>query len=108
LQYLLSERLAIRFEYLLTNNSADCAQFKSLDDIQKRLEQGWTEAEDGAIKKDNVRYCKVSEEIEAIQCKWVPDSLTVPLRELMKDDIYRMESVAHADRVREFQRRMAR
>jgi hypothetical protein len=38
----------------------------------------------------------------------VPDSLTVPLQELMKDDIYRKESLAHADMIREFQRRMAR
>jgi hypothetical protein len=107
LQHLLGERLTIRFEYLLTTKSLDCAPFNSLDDVQKRLDQGWTEAEEVAIKEDNSHYCDISREIEAIQFKWLPDSLTAPLRELMRDDIYRKDSVAHADRIREFQSRIA-
>jgi len=107
LQHLLRERLTIRFEYLLTTKSLDCGPFNSLDDIQKRLDQEWTEAEETAIKEGNTHYCDISREIEAIQLKWLPDSLTTPLGELMRDDIYRNESVAHADRIREFQRRIA-
>jgi hypothetical protein len=107
LQHLLRERLTIRFEYLLTTKSLDCAPFNSLDDIQKRLDQGWTEAEEMAIKEGNSHYCDISREIEAIQLRWLPDSLTAPLRELMRDDLYRKESAAHADRIRDFQRRIA-
>lgn len=106
LQHLLLERLTIRFEYLLTTKSLDCAPFNSLDDLQKRLDQGWTEAEEVAIKKGNSHYCDISREIGTIQLEWLPDSLTTPLRELMRDDIYRKESVAHADKIREFQRRI--
>jgi hypothetical protein len=107
LQHLLRERKKIRFEYLVSTNSLNCALFKSLDDIQKRLDQEWTEAEEAAIKASDAHYCDVSREIEAIQSKWVPDLLTAPLRELTKDGIYRMESIAHADRIRELEKRMA-
>jgi hypothetical protein len=107
LQHLLSERLTIRFEYLVSTDSLDCARFKSLDDVQKRLDQEWTEAEEAAVKAGDARYSDISREIEAIQFKWVPDSLTVPLQKLMQDDIYRAESLAHAEKIREFQKRMA-
>ena len=107
LQHLLRERLTIRFEYLLTTNALDCAQFKSLDDIQKRLDQEWTEAEEAAVKTGDAHYCDVSRDIEVIHSRWVLDSLTVPLRELMKDDEYRSEATAHANRIRELQNRMA-
>jgi hypothetical protein len=107
LQYLLRERTTMRFKYLFTTNPMDCARFKSLGDIEMRLHQEWTEAEEAAIKAGNAQYCDVSREIDAIQSKWVPDSLTAPLRELMEDDIYRKESVAHADKMREFGRLIA-
>jgi len=107
LQHLLRERTTIRFEYLVSTNSLDCALLKSLDDIQKRLDQEWTEAEEAAIKASDAHYCNVSREIEAIQSKWVPDLPTAPLRQLMKDDIYRAESLAHADKIRELQKRMS-
>ena len=107
LQRLLRERTTIRFEYLVSTISLDCALFKSLDDIQKRLDEEWTEAEEAAIKAGDAHYRDVSREIEAIQSKWVPDLLTAPLRELMKDGIYRTESLAHADKIRELEKRMA-
>jgi hypothetical protein len=107
LQHLLMERLTIRFEHLITTNTLDHSQLKSLDDIQKRLDEGWTEAEERAMKGYNAHYCNIAAEVEAIQSKWTPDSLTLPLRELMKDDMYRKQSTAHADSIRELQKRMA-
>jgi len=106
LQYLLSERRRSRFEFLLDTKSIDCALFKSLDEIAERVDKGWTEAEEGAIKERDPHYRDISREIAGIQSRWVPDLLTVPLRRLMHDDIYRKESLAHAARIRELERRM--
>src|SRR6266446_77793 len=50
LQRLLRERTTIRFEYLVSTTSLNCALFKSLDDIQKRVDQQWTEAEEAVIE----------------------------------------------------------
>lgn len=72
LQHLLRERLTIRFEYLLTTKSLSCAPFNSLDDIQKRLDQGWTEAEEVAIKEGNSHYCDISREIELFNSNGYP------------------------------------
>jgi hypothetical protein len=52
LQHLLREQLTNRFEHLLTTNALDCALFKSLDNIQRRLDQGWTEA---ALSRNTTR-----------------------------------------------------
>jgi len=108
LQYLLMERQKTRFEWLITTNSLDCAVFKSLGDIERRLDQEWTAADEAAINACDAHYCDVCRQIEAIQSQWVPDSLTTPLRKLTEDDIYRADSQDHAKRIRELEKRIKR
>jgi hypothetical protein len=43
---LLMDQRAIRFEYLLETRSLDCAIFKSLDEIDERLDKDWDVTED--------------------------------------------------------------
>jgi hypothetical protein len=50
---LLMDQRAIRFEYLLKAQSLDCAIFKSLDEIDERLDKDWDVIEEGILKKSN-------------------------------------------------------
>ena len=92
LQDLLRERATLRFEFLIKTQSFNCAPYKSLDAISERLDTGWTEAEEGAIKESNAHYKDVSREIADIRSKWDPDSLTAPLRALTQDSQYKAAS----------------
>jgi hypothetical protein len=107
LQDLLSERCAVRFEYLLKSKSLDCAIFNTLDEVSERFDKDWGATEEGALKKSNAHYCDICQEIEAIQSKWDPDSLTAPLLAVQQDPQYLAAREAIADRTRELQRRMA-
>jgi hypothetical protein len=85
LQNLLMDQRAMRFEYLLKSKSRDCAIFKSLDEIDERLDKDWIAAEEGALKQSNLHYGAISQEIAEIQSKWDSEALTTPLRVLDQD-----------------------
>jgi hypothetical protein len=104
---LLMDQRAIRFEYLLKSQSLDCAIFKSLDEIEERLDKDWEAAEESTLKKSNAHYASICQEIADIKSKWDADSLTAPLKALEQDPQYRAARQADADRTREFQRRIA-
>jgi hypothetical protein len=104
---LLMDQRAIRFEYLLKAQSLDCAIFKSLDEIEERLDKDWGAAEESILKKSNAQYASICQEIADIKSKWGADSLTAPLKALEQDPQYRAARQADADRTREFQRRIA-
>jgi hypothetical protein len=108
LQGLLRKRETIRFEFLLDIHSLDCSLTKSLDEIEQRLDKGWTEAEEGVLKEINSHYGGVSREITEIRSKGIPNSLTDPLRALQQDSKYRAASIAHAAVVRKFQKKIAK
>jgi len=107
LQDLLSEQRANRFEFLLKSRSFDCALFKSLDEIDQRLDKDWDTAEEGALKECNPHYRDICQEIGEIQSKWDSESLTAPLNAVEKDPQYRTARLALADRVQELQSRIA-
>ena len=108
MQDLLRVQHIIRFEFLLEIHSLDCALFKSLEEIEQRLHEGWTEAEEGVLKEFNSHYSAVSREITEIRSKWPPNSLTYPLQALQQDPEYSTASIAHAALVRKLERRMAK
>jgi hypothetical protein len=104
---LLSDQRAIRFEYLLKSKSLDCPIFKSMDEIDERLDKDWDATEEDALKKSNSHYRDISQEIAEIQSKWDSEALTAPLRVLDQDPQYRAERLVIADRIRELQRRLS-
>jgi hypothetical protein len=108
LQDLLRARHTIRFEFLLEIHSLDCALSKSLGEIEQRLHEGWTEAEEGVLKEFNSHYGGISREITEIVRKLLPNSLTDPLQALQQDRECSDASIAHAALVRKLERRMAK
>jgi hypothetical protein len=104
---LLSDQREIRFEYLLESKSLDCSTFKSLDEIDERLDKDWDVTEEGTLKKSNAHYTGISQEIADIKSKWDSDSLTAPLKALEQDPQYRAAREANADRIQELKRRIA-
>jgi hypothetical protein len=104
---LLMDQRAIRFEYLLKAQSLDCAIFKSLDEIDERLDKDWDVTEEGILKKSNAHYCAIGQEIADVKSKWDSDSLTAPIRALEQDPQYRAARDANADRIQELQRRIS-
>jgi hypothetical protein len=108
LQDLLRERETIRFEFLLEIYALDCSLITSLDEIHQRLDQGWTEAEEGVLKEINSHYGGVSREIAEIRSKGVPNSFADLLNALQQDPKYRTASIAHAALVRKLQRKIAK
>src|SRR5450631_3602818 len=79
LQDLLRERETIRFEFLLEIHSLDCFLIKSLEEMEQRLDHGWTDAEEGVLKEINLHYGGVSRDITEMRSKGIPNSLTDPL-----------------------------
>ena len=91
----------MRFEYLLKTKSLDCSIFKSLDEIDERLDKDWDLSEEDALKKSNAHYTGICQEIVDIKSKWDSDSLTAPLKTLEQDPHYRAAREANADRIQE-------
>jgi hypothetical protein len=104
---LLMVQREIRFEYLLKSKSLDCSTFKSLDEIDERLDKGWDVTEEVNLKKSNAHYTSICQEIADIKSKWDSDSLTAPLRALEQDPQYRAAREENADRIQELQRRLS-
>ena len=81
---LLIDQRANRFEYLLKSKCLDCSIFKSLDEIDERLDKDWDVTEDDILKKSNTHYTSICQEIADIKSKWDPYSLTHPSRHSSK------------------------
>jgi hypothetical protein len=104
---LLIDQRAIRFEYLIKSKSLDCSIFKSLDEIDERLDKDWDLTEEDALKKSNERYTSICQEMVDIKSKWDSDSLTAPLKTFEQDPRYRAAREANADRIQQLQSRIA-
>jgi hypothetical protein len=107
LQNLLIDQRLLRFKFLLKSKSLDCAIFKSLDELDQRLDKDWTATEECDLEKRNSHYTGICQEIADIQSKWEAESLTAPLEAVEQDSRYRAARLAMADRVQELQKRIA-
>ena len=107
LQNLLIDQRLIRFKFLLKSMSLDCAIFKTLDELDQRLDKDWNAAEEGDLEKGNSHYSGLCQEIADIRSKWDAESLAAPLEAVEQDSRYRAARLAMADRVQELQKRIA-
>jgi hypothetical protein len=108
LQRLLREQQSIRFEYLLTARHLDCSRFESLDAIAERLEAGWSDAEESALRTLDARYNKISLEIADIRSKWKPYAVGESSKMLENDPEYQTARLALSSRAKEFAERVKR
>jgi hypothetical protein len=108
LQRLLKEQQSIRFEYLLKVRHLDCSRFESLDAIVERLDAGWTDAEESALRTLDARYNKISLEIADIRSKWKPYAVGQSFKTLENDPEYQIARLALSSRAKEFAERVKR
>jgi hypothetical protein len=108
LQRLLKEQQSIRFEYLLGARHLDCSRFESLDAIAERLEAGWRDEEESALRALDAKYNKISLEIADIRAKWRPYAVGESFKMLEKDSEYQTARLALSRRAQEFAERVKR
>lgn len=108
LQRLLKQREEMRFAHLLQACNLDCSLFETLDDLAARLEAGWSEAEEIAMRECNAHYGEISREIGDIRSKWDPSAVGESTRTLEQDLTYRAARLALADRAKKFAERIRR
>ena len=108
LQRLLMEQRTIRFKYLLQTRVLDCSLFETLDAIAERLDAGWSDAEESALRTLDARYNKISLEIADIRSKWKPYAVGESFKILENDPEYQTARLALASRAQEFAERVKR
>jgi hypothetical protein len=108
LQRLLKKREDMRFAHLLHSCNLDCSLFETLDDLAARLEAGWSEAEEIAMRESNAPYSEMSREIGDIRSKWDPHAVGESTRILEQDPKYLAARLALADRAKKFAERVQR
>jgi hypothetical protein len=108
LQRLLKDQQSIRFEHLLKACHLDCSRFESLDAIAERLEAGWSDPEESALRVLNAKYNKISLEIADIRSKWRPHAVGESFKMLENDPEYQTARLALSNRAQEFAERVKR
>lgn len=108
LQRLLKEQQSTRFEYLLKARHLDCSRFESLDAIAERLEAGWSDAEESALRALDTKYNEISLEIADIRSTWRPYAVGESFKMLENDPEYQTARLALSSRAQEFAERVKR
>jgi len=108
LQRLLNERQTMRLMHLLRTRNLDCSLFETLDDVAARLDAGWSEAEEIAMKGFSAHYSEISREIGDIRSNWDPHAIDDSSRNLEQDPQYLAARSALADRAKKFAERIKR
>jgi hypothetical protein len=110
IQELLYEQMAMRLNYLLTDDASDDATWNSctsISKVQERLQEGWKDSDEETLSKSNVPYAAIQKEIGA--SKGVLDSvgLTAPLRMARRDPEEIAAGHAISTRLRELDRQLS-
>jgi len=108
LQQLFNEREALRFDHLMNYHRFTVGDWKSLQTISARLEQGWSASEEEALRHVNSRYDDLEREILACQASQDPEALDEPLRAVQRDSEYVSARDAISRRTLELDKHLAR
>lgn len=104
-QRLVKRRQVLRFEYLLSNNMFDAETFKSVAGIEERVERGWGEMEETALRTIMPAYSDIAREIKAIESNADPHALDGARLLLEKDREYRIARQVLAEKAQKRQLR---
>lgn len=108
LQRSLKEREILRFQALVIRDRDAQIAWTQLDDIAKRLDTGWSEAEERDLLQTCRHYAEVARSVEYYRAEFKPDVLGTHSQMLDQDPQYSYARNALAARAREHIEQMKR
>jgi hypothetical protein len=99
LQLNLIECQAMRFAYLIAQDTCDWTSLGSISSLNERLDQGWGKNEESDLLEANSLYKDVVREIDDIKSDLDSNALAESIQELEKNVKYRDARQVVADRV---------